>query len=279
MVIIRNNRKKPKILRRVGDEIIKEMKKILSLIAVAAIAVSCGNKNSAQDSSFIQEQAAIEDVTTETVVNSVGEANAARFTLENGDEIVGVVMEPGNMATAVVHSPEIGKLLLQYKLTLMTPFTSEEEATIIIVPKSFEKGMFMGTEDEYKLTDLELLKISKVEERGVEESVAKDFIKKMYNESLFENEQFLLKHCSPELLNELREEIDGVETYEPYLFGFYQDGVSDRHEITKVESLGDNWYRYDFYDKGVKGACRIKLVLNPDNVITISTVEFIEQAE
>ena len=264
------------------------MKKILSLIAVAAIAVSCGNKNSAQDSSFIQEQAAIEDVTTETVVNSVGEANAARFTLENGDEIVGVVMEPGNMATAVVHSPEIGKLLLQgkweiaddqYKLTLMTPFTSEEEATIIIVPKSFEKGMFMGTEDEYKLTDLELLKISKVEERGVEESVAKDFIKKMYNESLFENEQFLLKHCSPELLNELREEIDGVETYEPYLFGFYQDGVSDRHEITKVESLGDNWYRYDFYDKGVKGACRIKLVLNPQNEIIISDVEFVEQAE
>ena len=40
----------------------------------------------------------------------------------------------------------------------------------------------------------------------------------------------------------------------PCLFGVYQDGISDRHEIIKNESLGDNWYCYDFYDKGVKGA-------------------------
>ena len=81
------------------------------------------------------------------------------------------------------------------------------------------------------------------------------------------------------MLNELRTEIEGIQTYEPYPFGLYQDGVSDRHEIIKVESLGDNWYRYDFYDLGVKGACRIKLVLNSQNEIIISDVEFVEQAE
>lgn len=49
------------------------MKKVFILLAVAMIVVSCGNKNSAQDSSFIQEQPAIKDAIVETVVNSVGE--------------------------------------------------------------------------------------------------------------------------------------------------------------------------------------------------------------
>ena len=255
------------------------------MIAVAAIAVSCGSKNSTRDISFIQEQAELEGNTMETIVNSVGEANAARFTLESDEETIGVVMEPGNIATAVVRGPGIGRLMMQgrweivedqYKLTLLDPLSTEDEATIIVVPNSLDKGLFLGSDDEYKLVDLELLYIAKAEEKCVEEDVAKDFIKKMYNNSLYLDESFLLKHCSPELLNLLREEIDGVETYEPYLFGQYQDGVSDRHEIIKVESLDDNWYRYDFYDHGVKGACRIRLFLNPENVITISNLEFIE---
>ena len=263
------------------------MKKLL-MVAVAAIVVSCGSKNSKQDSSFIQEQPAIEDATEETIVSSVGEANAARFTLEREDETIGVVMEPGNLATAVVSGAGIGRLMMQgrweivedqYKLTLLAPLSTEDEATIIVVPKSFDKGHFPGSDDEYKLVNLELLHIAKVEEKGVEENVANDFIKKMYNDKFYENEKFLLKHCSPELLSKLYEVIDGVGTYEPYLFGVYQDGISDRHEIIKVESLGDNWYRYDFYDMGVKGACRIKLVLNPDNVITISNLELIEIAD
>lgn len=264
------------------------MKKILSLIAVAAIVVSCGNKNSAQESLFIQEQPAIEDAIEETVVNSVGEANAAQFYLKKDDNIPEyyVKIRPGNVVivspvkpTGSLSEMEFeGKWKIadaQYNLTV---YFSEEDSINIIIPQSLDKAKIEG-EEEYILFELELIKITKIEEKGVKEDIAINFITKMYNERLFENEQFLLKHCSPELLNELREEIDGVETYEPYLFGFYQDGVSDRHEITKVESLGDNWYRYDFYDKGVKGACRIKLVLNPDNILKISKVEFVEQAE
>jgi len=36
-----------------------------------------------------------------------------------------------------------------------------------------------------------------------------------------------------------------------------QDGPSERHEIIKVESLGDDWYQYEFYDMGIKGSHKI----------------------
>lgn len=262
------------------------MKKGFILLVIAMIAASCGNNTKSRE--FLQEQPEMEDYTEETVVSSVGEANAARFVLEKDDEVIGVNMDPGNLATAVLRGPEMGRLLMQgrweiiedqYKLTVIAPLCTEDEATIIMIPKSFDKGFVVGDESEYKLTNLELIKYEKAEERGPKEDDAIDFIKTMYNERLFENEQFLLKHCSPILLNELRTEIEGIQTYEPYPFGLYQDGVSDRHEIIKVESLGDNWYRYDFYDLGEKGACRIKLVLNSQNEIIISDVEFVEQAE
>lgn len=267
------------------------MKKILTLIALVAIVVSCENKNStqnestAQDESFINEEAAVEDATMETVVNSVGAANAARFTLNNDDEIIGVVMDLGNMATAVVRSPEIGRLFLQgkweivedqYKLTLMSPGCTEDEATIIIVPKSFDKGILTGSEEEYQLKDLELLKIEKVIERSVEENAAKDFIKKMYNERLFEDDQFLNAHCSPLLLGKLHDayDYDDEQGLASWLFRSEdQDGPSDRHEIIKVESEGNNWYKYEFYDMGTKGSHRIKLILGTNDEIIIDDLE------
>lgn len=138
-----------------------------------------------------------------------------------------------------------------------------------------KKGEIMKEADGRRKERLNKNNVELMKEKGVEEDVAENFIKTMYDNRLYMDDKFLLKHCSPELLNELHEEIDGVDTYEPYLFGVYQDGVSDRHEIVKVKSLGDNWYRYDFYDQGVKGACRIRLVLNPENVITISDLKFI----
>ena len=179
------------------------MKKILSLITVAAIAVSCGSKSSKQESLFIQEQPAIEEVTEETIVNSVGEANAARFTLEKEDETIGVVLDPGNIATAVVRGPEIGKIMMQgkweivenqYKLTLLAPLCTEDEATIILIPQTFDNGQISGGDEVYKIVNLELMKIVKVVEKGVGEDIAKGFIKKMYNNRLFLDEKFLLKH-------------------------------------------------------------------------------------
>ncbi|MBE6257308.1 MAG: hypothetical protein E7103_05045 [Prevotella sp.] len=149
------------------------MKKGFILLVIAMIAASCGNNTKSRE--FLQEQPEMEDYTEETIVSSVGEANAARFVLEKDDEVIGVNMDPGNLATAVLRGPEIGRLLMQgrweiiedqYKLTVIAPLCTEDEATIIMIPKSFDKGFVVGDESEYKLTNLELIKYEKAEERG-----------------------------------------------------------------------------------------------------------------
>ena len=114
------------------------------------------------------------------------------------------------------------------------------------------------------------------EERGLEEDVAKNFIANMYNNRLFEDEEFLDTHCSSKLLEKLREayDYDDSEGYASWLFRSEdQDGPSERHEIIKVESEGNDWYRYEFYDMGTKGAHRIKLLLGANDVITIDDLE------
>ena len=67
---------------------------------------------------------------------------------------------------------EIGRLIMQgkweivddqYKLTLLAPLCNEDEATIIMVSKSFDKGNVVGDKEDYILKDLELIKIEKAQ--------------------------------------------------------------------------------------------------------------------
>ena len=95
-----------------------------------------------------------------------------------------------------------------------------------------------------------------------DDAAAGDFIKDMYNNRKFEDEEFLKGHCSAALLKKLGDayeyEGDGLASW---LFrSGAQDGPSGRHEVIKVESQGDGWYLYEFYDMGVKGSHSLKLV-------------------
>ena len=258
------------------------MKKGFILLVIAMIAASCGNNTKSRE--FLQEQPEMEDYTEETIVSSVGEANAARFVLEKDDEVIGVNMDPGNLATAVLRGPEIGRLLMQgrweiiedqYKLTVIAPLCTEDEATIIMIPKSFDKGFVVGDESEYKLTNLELIKYEKAEERGPEENDAKEYIKKFYLERLFDDEKYLYSHCSPKLIKKLRDAYyEGDEGLATWSFASGdQEGPNYRHEIVNVESEGNNWYRYDFYDMGIKGSHRVKLLLNSNNEMIIDDLQ------
>lgn len=115
-----------------------------------------------------------------------------------------------------------------------------------------------------------------IKEEAAVEDAAKDFIKKMYNERLFEDDQFLNAHCSPILLGKLRDayDYDDEQGLASWLFRSEdQDGPSDRHEIIKVESEGNNWYKYEFYDMGTKGSHRIKLILGTNDEIIIDDLE------
>ena len=88
---------------------------------------------------------------------------------------------------------------------------------------------------------------AEAEKAAFEESV-KNFLTDFYNSRKFEDETFLKKNCSAELLKKLRADYEyddgGLATWD--FRSDAQDGPSNRHEIIKVEPLGDDWYLYEF---------------------------------
>ena len=100
-------------------------------------------------------------------------------------------------------------------------------------------------------------------DEGNEQGVI-DFITEMYNSNDFEDYEFLENHCFPEMLKKLQEDYEYESEGVAYAVWDFrsdaQDGPSDKHEITSVEPQGDDWYKYEFYDMGVKGSHLIKVV-------------------
>ena len=99
------------------------------------------------------------------------------------------------------------------------------------------------------------------------------FITKMYNEKLYEDSDFLQKHCSPELLKKLQDAYP-YDTDEPayatWLFRSGQQdskhGSDDKTMLVDVNSDGE-WYTYTALDMGWEFSKRIKLVHRDDKVI------------
>ena len=101
----------------------------------------------------------------------------------------------------------------------------------------------------------------------VEATIA--FITDFYNSKKFENEDFLKKYCSAEVLKKLADDYEyeggGLASWD-FRSG-YQDGPSDRHEVISVEPLGDNWYQYSFYDMGIKGSHKIRVIQKDEDFV------------
>lgn len=101
----------------------------------------------------------------------------------------------------------------------------------------------------------------------VEATIA--FITDFYNSKKFENEEFLKKHCSAEVLKKLADDYEyeggGYASWD-FRSG-YQDGPSNRHEVISVEPLGDNWYQYSFYDMGIKGSHKIRVIQEDEDFV------------
>ena len=101
----------------------------------------------------------------------------------------------------------------------------------------------------------------------VEATIA--FITDFYNSKKFENEDFLKKYCSAEVLKKLADDYEyeggGLASWD-FRSG-YQDGPSDRHEVISVEPLGDNWYQYSFYDMGIKGSHKIRVIQEDEDFV------------
>ena len=99
------------------------------------------------------------------------------------------------------------------------------------------------------------------------------FITKMYNEKLYENYDFLQKHCSPELLKKLQDaypyDSDDV-AYATWLFRSGQQddrpGSDGKSVMLEVKADGD-WYVYTALDMGWEFTNRIKVICGEDGFI------------
>ena len=104
------------------------------------------------------------------------------------------------------------------------------------------------------------------------------FITKMYEDKLYQNYDFLQKHCSLELLKKLQEvypyDVDGV-AYATWLFRSEQQdskpGTNGKSCMLEVKADKDNWYIYRAIDMGWEFTKRIK-VSTKDGKIVISDI-------
>lgn len=111
-----------------------------------------------------------------------------------------------------------------------------------------------------------------------EDRIIKEFITNMYNNHLYDEYKFLEKHCSRHLLEKLQEdynnEYDNNDINHYAVWDFRtkaQDcktgDSSDKTQIISVNSSGDGWYTYEFYDGGWRGKTRLKCYIQDGEVI------------
>ena len=110
------------------------------------------------------------------------------------------------------------------------------------------------------------------------EDTIKSFLTKMYNDKLYEDYEFLQKHCSPELLKKLQDaypyDSDGP-AYATWLFRSGQQdskpGSDGKTMMLDVKADGD-WYVYTALDMGWEFTNRIKVTC-PDGKIIIEDMD------
>lgn len=105
------------------------------------------------------------------------------------------------------------------------------------------------------------------------EKYIKSFITKMYNDKLYEDYDFLQKHCSPELLKKLQDAYtydSDSPAYATWLFrSSLQDsksGSDGKTMMLDVKADGD-WYVYTALDMGWEFTNRIKVISKDGKII------------
>lgn len=113
-----------------------------------------------------------------------------------------------------------------------------------------------------------------VEASSQDDQTIKDFITHMYNNTLYIDYEFLEKHCTRNLLDKLEADNDyDTEGVAYAVWDFRtnaQDGKPDSNglsEVISIESSGDGWYTYEFYDGGWHGKNRLKCFIQDGQVM------------
>ncbi len=121
--------------------------------------------------------------------------------------------------------------------------------------------------------------IAQTEDQTTSEDTIKSFLTNMYNDKLYEDYDFLQKHCSDELLKKLQDaytyDSDGP-AYATWLFrsGLQDDmpGSDGKTMMLDIKADGD-WYIYTALDMGWKVTNRIK-VTSKDSKMIIEDMDF-----
>ena len=105
------------------------------------------------------------------------------------------------------------------------------------------------------------------------EDTIKSFLTKMYNDKLYEDYDFLQKHCSPELLQKLQDAYPYDSEAPAYATWLFRSGQQDskpgsdgKTMILDVTADGD-WYTYKALDMGWEFTNRIKLTSKDAKII------------
>ena len=101
----------------------------------------------------------------------------------------------------------------------------------------------------------------------------KSFITQMYNNKLYEDYDFLQKHCSAELLKKLQDaypyDTDGI-AYATWLFRSSQQdskpGADDKTIMLEIKADGD-WFVYTALDMGWEFTNKIKITNKEGEII------------
>ena len=92
--------------------------------------------------------------------------------------------------------------------------------------------------------------------------------------------RYLENHCTKKLLNKLKEDYkgyaDNIDGYAIWDFGAWLNDSDHglKTKIISITSLGDNWYRYDYFDCDSRCAKKIRFVnengeLKADQIVTL----------
>ena len=113
------------------------------------------------------------------------------------------------------------------------------------------------------------------EEKAAFDKDVKEFLIDMYNRQLFQEDTFLNIHCSEAIIQKMKDEYakkykaDGLAYW---IFRSDKDGDGDVYSLVSVRPEDDFWYKYTFYDNGIAGAHRVK-VIKTDTIFHIEEIE------
>ena len=115
--------------------------------------------------------------------------------------------------------------------------------------------------------------IGQTSNQTTSEDTIKSFLTKMYNDKLYEDYDFLQKHCSPELLQKLQDAYpydSEAPVYATWLFRSGQQdskpGSDGKTMMLDIKADGD-WYVYTALDMGWKVTNRIKVTSKDSKII------------